>query len=32
VVLKADGLINAMYTLVLATEQQRLHQKAIVLN
>lgn len=32
VVLKADGLINAMYTLVLTTDQQRLHQKAIVLN
>jgi len=32
VILKADGLVNAMYTLVLTTEQQRLHQKAIVLN
>lgn len=32
VVLKADGLINAMYTLVLTTDQQRLHQKAIVVN
>jgi|GEM_PF-1551409 len=30
--LKSEGLTNAMYTLVLMTDQQRLHQKAIVLN